>query len=101
LPPIFPAQPPSNFHQVKVGMHINEVKAILGDKPHVLDDDKKMENGVVIEQPLTWMHWYVHDGLIQVAVDKQDRIEMVFFSASRSSVVENVQEIWSLTRFLK
>jgi hypothetical protein len=63
-------------------------------------DDKKFENGVVIEQPLTWMHWHVHDGLIQVAVNKQDRIEMVFFQPSRSSVVENMQEIWRLKRFL-
>lgn len=100
LPPIFPTQPPADFHRVQAGMHIDEAKAIFGNKPNVLVDDKKIENGVVIEQPLTWMHWPVHDGLIQVAVNKQDRVEMVFFQPSRSSVVENLQEMWRWKRFL-
>jgi hypothetical protein len=101
LPPIFPVQPPPEFHQVKAGMHINEVKAILGNNPHVVQDDKKIEDGVVIEPVWTWMDWPANEGLIQVSVNKQDRIEMVVFQRSRSSVVENVQEIWRLTRFLK
>lgn len=101
-PPIFPAQPPPEFHKVHVGMHVKDVKAILGNNFQVIDDDVKKEEGIVREPGPIWIFWHVHDGAIGVMVRRDDeRVEMVDFQASRSSVVENVREIWSLTRFLR
>lgn len=100
LPPIFPAVPPPEFHKIKAGMPIKDAKAILGANPHVVvDEKKKNEDGVEIEPAIAWMHWNVHNGSIQVGVNRNDRIEMVVFQASRSSVVEELQDLWRLRRF--
>jgi hypothetical protein len=101
-PPLLPAQPPPEYHKIQAGMHVREVKAILGDNVEIHDDDeKKAEEGIVREPGPIWMFWRVHDGSIGIMVNRrEERVEMIVFQANRSSVVENVQEFFSLFRFL-
>jgi hypothetical protein len=98
LPPIFPAVPPPEFHKIKVGMPINDVRPLFKQPPTVIDD-KKENDPLAIPGPI-WMFWHVHDGAIGVRLDDQERIDDVVFQASRSSVVEHLRGFWELRRFL-
>ena len=100
-PPIMPAVPPREFQQIREGMPSEEVKALFPEPPTIIDDGKKNDEPIAPPRPrYVWMQWFVHDGSILVQINERGLVEQFHFQASRSSVLENIQELWSLRRWL-